>query len=711
MVKIHNICRYVCSSSSYCGAFCLFRATLEYSAATILDFNAIITNLGRYNNMKKKFNIFFLLFVLFLPTILIVAPLISDNDTKSSISITVEVSALPTDVVINEVYFDDNLDDAAESGEFVELYNPTDHSIDLSSYRITDEETPGGGEGTFEFPSGSVMPSRGFFVIFKSIQPGQLIQPEDVSNTSLVQLFETIAPTSTDNDTRVADCLKIAGTSGNMWLANGGDGVYLKTPTDVVVDSVSFGSSPEGALAFVPTPGDWEGYSFERQWTSVSAFWHVDTNGDGVKKNPSPGHLQGETPEFGDEDPFGGGIPETPVINEVYFGELMTSGSSQYNQYIEIFNPTDKNWNLTGWKIETSLDTWTFNRSKWADELGDSDILLIWPDNDQSLPEDDQWPWAPTDDEAPWYEFWNNVDDMETWYPGDGFTHPEHNDYTNHELVGTTDLNLDKDGDYVAMKNTSDDVIDAVAWGTVSLPSEVSAVIGDQNVGKNHGISQNESLERIWQKTYPVCAFLAGPGVFHEPTPGWKVGEVPDEIQEQSVFDITAEAGESIDGGSSVDGIEIDGGTASQKIVITCEKLEKNPKDDEPNGIPAGLASGVDDAGLEFWHIQANGTVDPITITVHMNNYVVNTSTVEMFEWDHQNHNWKNLNGVVDNSSFYASVTGITAIDASVSEQMWIGVWGEVTSSDDIPGFEWLFIIVAIVSIGYLWVIYKKRRL
>jgi hypothetical protein len=670
----------------------------------------------------KKYNTFFLLLILFLPTILLTAPLMVDNDSKGSIDITIEVSALPTHVVINEVLFDDV--QAQDDGEFIELYNPTSSTIDISGYKITDEESDGG-EGVFEFPNGSVIASRGFFVIFKSIDPANLITPEDVSNDTQVQLWETCSSGSAKNDIRVPDVLWITGST-DLDLANAGDEVFLKDSSDVVVDSVGYGDPPSGyGLAQLTTSGcgsgGWEGYSFERNWTSSSANWEV-SSGEAVKNTPSPGKLQGDTPEFGGEDPFGGGIPSTPVINEVYFGEIFDVGNTQINQYIEIFNPTDKNWNLTGWEIETKGGSWVFNKSKWADELGDSDILLIWPDNNQSVVEDDQWPWGPTDDEAPWWEFWNNVDDMETWYPSDDFTHPESDDYTNHALIGADGdgvLNLDMDGDYVVMRNTSGDVIDAVAWGSgYSLPSDAAAVIGDQDVGSNHGISRNESLERIWQKHFPVCAFLAGPGVFHEPTPGWKVGSVPDEIVEQTDFDTTIATGNSIDVGSLNDGIEIDGPTATETVTIHCEKLEKNPKDHvDPNGVPSWVAttSGVDTEGLEFWHIQANGTsadIGPLTITIHFNGYYVAENNTKMFTWDHTNNEWDDMSGTITNGTISQKISGVDTIDISESNQLWIGVWGEVTAGGDgIPGFEWLFSLIAIISIGYLWLTYKKRRL
>ena len=110
----------------------------------------------------KKSKIFFLFCLLLMPTLLIAAPLLANTSPKIEVVINIETSALPTNVVINEVYFDDIQDQ--DQGEFIELYNPTSSPIDISGYKITDEESIGN-EGVFQFPSDSIIASRGFFVI------------------------------------------------------------------------------------------------------------------------------------------------------------------------------------------------------------------------------------------------------------------------------------------------------------------------------------------------------------------------------------------------------------------------------------------------------------------------------------------------------------------------------------------------------------------
>ena len=69
-------------------------------------------------------------------------------------------------LLISEVYYDTIGDDNIE--EWIEIYNPTPNSIDLSNYKIGDEETQGGSEGMFQFPAGSFIASLDQKVIAKS---------------------------------------------------------------------------------------------------------------------------------------------------------------------------------------------------------------------------------------------------------------------------------------------------------------------------------------------------------------------------------------------------------------------------------------------------------------------------------------------------------------------------------------------------------------
>lgn len=67
-------------------------------------------------------------------------------------------------VVLNEIY--PNPLGADESQEFIELYNPGEIAVDLSSWKIDDLED--GGSKAYLFPEGTVLAAKNFLVIGKN---------------------------------------------------------------------------------------------------------------------------------------------------------------------------------------------------------------------------------------------------------------------------------------------------------------------------------------------------------------------------------------------------------------------------------------------------------------------------------------------------------------------------------------------------------------
>ncbi len=557
-------------------------------------------------------------------------------------------------------------------------------------------------------------------MIFKSIVAGQLITPDDVANDTLVQLYETLAAGSPINDSRVADLIHVAG-SADLNLASAGDEIFLYDSTGAVVDSVSYGEIPfAGAMNKLKTAnsdyGQWENYTIERVWTVDDANWAINSTGWAIKQHPTPGRLNGTIPEYGSEDPFGGGIPNNVVINEVFFGPEIDVGNTQINQFIDLFNPTDRNINVTAWKIETRSSSWIFTRGKYSDELGDSDILLIWPDNNKSKTWDDYM--NPTDDYSSWWEFWNNVDNMETWYQGDdyrryGLNVPPYTPPTyskNHELHNVSnansDFNLTRAGDFVILRDNTGVVVDVVCWGTGYnyLPADAKLVIDKQNIGLDHGISQNESLERIWQKHYPVCSFLSGPGVYHLPTLGKKIGQVSDEIEEGTEMTWDINAGSFTKKDSQVYGLEFEW-TTDNNTRIDVAKYTNNPKDHKPKGLPIGSE------GVAFWHFQSNNFIKPLKIWIYIDvkEAHINLTTLEIYQWDYANEKWDKLITTMTNiGNNITRVYTQTELDISESEQLWIGVFASSIGGREIPGFEYFITLIAIISLVYLW--FRKNK-
>lgn len=136
--------------------------------------------------------------------------------------------------------------------EWIEIYNPTGLTVDLSAFKIGDEETQGGAEGMFRFPDGA------------SISPGQkiVVAAKAIGFYALYGFLPDYEVVSTDAN--VPDMIKYTAWArgGSIALANSGDEVLLLGTGDAVVDGVSY---ENGTLpGVIPHPGVPTGHSIER---------------------------------------------------------------------------------------------------------------------------------------------------------------------------------------------------------------------------------------------------------------------------------------------------------------------------------------------------------------------------------------------------------------------------------------------------------------
>jgi hypothetical protein len=175
-------------------------------------------------------------------------------------------------LVISEVVFNEVGSDV--TGEWVEIFNTGPAAIDLSNYKIGDEETSGGtgtGEAMHQFPAGA------------TIAPGA-VQIVAVSATTFFTHYG-ILPTYEVNSTNplVPDMSVYAawdpdGVALNM--ANASDHILILDGSDALVDAASWGNT----FAFDPGLGTAaDGQSWERK----NVF--VDTNtADDWQLGPNP---------------------------------------------------------------------------------------------------------------------------------------------------------------------------------------------------------------------------------------------------------------------------------------------------------------------------------------------------------------------------------------------------------------------------------------
>lgn len=170
---------------------------------------------------------------------------------------------------INEVLFNEVGSDTG--GEWIEIFNTGPDTIDLTNYKIGDEETSGGTsltEALFQFPSGA------------TIAPGavQIVSANaSVFNTNY-GFFPTYETSSSTGGTvpGMTNYLPWDVDGGIMNMSNSNDQAVLVDGTDAIIDAVSWGNT----FAFDPALGSTsDGQSYER----INAYVDTDTAADWAK--------------------------------------------------------------------------------------------------------------------------------------------------------------------------------------------------------------------------------------------------------------------------------------------------------------------------------------------------------------------------------------------------------------------------------------------
>jgi hypothetical protein len=183
-------------------------------------------------------------------------------------------------LLISEVVFNEVSSDT--TGEWIEIYNTGPNAIELTNYKIGDEEVanpplPAESGGMWQFPAGASIPAHGVQVIA-------------VSGTKFTSLYPSAPlPTYEVNSTMpgVADMINYTtwsptGTAINM--ANGGDQVLLLDGADAIVDMISWGNT---TFAFNPAmPQSADGQGQQRIVPSIDTNSAADWQ---VSNPPTPG--------------------------------------------------------------------------------------------------------------------------------------------------------------------------------------------------------------------------------------------------------------------------------------------------------------------------------------------------------------------------------------------------------------------------------------
>lgn len=154
-------------------------------------------------------------------------------------------------LMISELYYDTTGLDSAE--EWMEVTNFSEQAIDLSDYKIGDEEENGGGEGMYQWPASAVIEAGAQVVVAK----------DAVGFYNLYGKYPDFEIDSADDGaedfSNTPDMIKYSSWgSGSLSLTNTGDEVLMLDPTDNVIDVVVYENGVYAGVMSHPGVGSGE---------------------------------------------------------------------------------------------------------------------------------------------------------------------------------------------------------------------------------------------------------------------------------------------------------------------------------------------------------------------------------------------------------------------------------------------------------------------
>jgi len=209
----------------------------------------------------------------------------------------------------------------------VEIYNPGTLVVDLSAYKLGDEETYGSDEGMLQFPVGSLL------------NPGEvvIVANKGVTFRDLYGFSPDFEMNDTD-PTIPAMSRYYAWSTGKVELINAGDELLLLDGNDDLVDALSWGNSNWEQAFDPPPPFTGDGESLERSL----AYEDSDCAADWIRAEiPGPYLLDLSTPT-----PTLSPTPEIPIgptlllLSEVLYDPF---GDNPAGEWIELYNAGENN--------------------------------------------------------------------------------------------------------------------------------------------------------------------------------------------------------------------------------------------------------------------------------------------------------------------------------------------------------------------------------
>ncbi len=357
----------------------------------------------------------------------------------------------PGRALITEIMYDPA--GAEPDSEWIEIFNVGGFTLDLSGYKVGDEETPGDQEGMFQFPPGATLESGEVIVI---------------ANRAITFISVYGFPPDyelRESDPFVPNLLDYTNwASGEVNMSNSGDEVIILNTDDQWADSVSWGNS---AFAFdPPVPTVSPGHSVERK----PAYTDTDTASDWIEQDaPNPGQVDISIPTPTPTQPLPSeATPTLPGPLRLFISEVLydpSEGDPNF-EWIELYNDNINPLSLTGYKLgdeETS---------------GGGEGMLLFPEGTAILPGQTLVIANRAEDFKAQYQFSPQfeMNDSDDQVP----------DMLRYSSWAGGSVNLSNSGDEVLLLSTQDELVDSLSWGSSNFAFDPSV----PNVTEGHSLER-----------------------------------------------------------------------------------------------------------------------------------------------------------------------------------------------------------------------------
>ena len=277
------------------------------------------------------------------------------------------LSATADHIVISEI----QLSGTSSSDEFIELYNPTSSSIDLSDYRLVKRTSSGSSDsGIVAFTEGDIIEAHGFFLWCNNDVSETLNC--DKSTSSSISDNNSLGLRNGSLDTGYLVDSVTLGTVTNPL----GEGTFIDVAPEASqsaerkanVNSTSVSMSVGGADEFTGNGEDTNNNYADFVLRAVSKPQHTSSPteipGEEPAATPTPTPEPTESPSptpEPTETPTPTSVPTTTptptVTGSIVISEIQIAGATTTDEFIELYNPTSSPVDMEGWRLTKKTST------------------------------------------------------------------------------------------------------------------------------------------------------------------------------------------------------------------------------------------------------------------------------------------------------------------------------------------------------------------